>query len=264
MLPLKHAARATPSDADRANAPAFVGGATAPGPDEPHLQLQNFGLQRGGRWLCRNLDVSIPRGKFVAIVGPSGVGKSSLLSCLAGMLSSSEGEIQYRCLGNCCHQPFDFQKKIGIVFQSLMLTPNSTVLANVLCGRLGRYPWWKTLFTFSRKDKQEASDILNDLGLNRCVQRWVAEISGGEQQRTAIARALFQEPEIFLADEPVSNLDVYLTGRVLGILRQEASVHRRTVLCVLHNPDLVERFADIVISLDSMNPDGWRVREITK
>jgi phosphonate transport system ATP-binding protein len=265
MLPLKEATQGTaprPLKPSCQNGqPTAVNGSNS---DEPHLQLRNFGLRRGDRWLMRNVDVSIPRGKFVAVVGPSGVGKSSLLSCLAGMLSSSEGEIEYRCLGNCCHRPFDFQKKIGIIFQSFMLTPNNTVLSNVLCGRLGRYPWWKTLFAFPGRDKEEAAHILNDLGLNRCVQRWVAEISGGEQQRTAIARALFQQPEIFLADEPVSNLDVYLTGRVLGILRQEASVNRRTVLCVLHNPELVERFADMVLSFDPMNPEGWRLREVRK
>lgn len=243
----------------------------APGQPQPlegatgearHLYLRNLGLQRGGRWLFRNVSVTIPRGKFVAIVGPSGVGKSSLLSCLAGMLRSTEGEIEYRCLRNCQHRPFDFQKKIGIVFQSYMLTPNNTVLSNVLCGRLGRYPWWRTLFSFPGADKQEACRILHDLGLGRCVRRWVAEVSGGEQQRTAIARALFQQPELFLADEPVSNLDVYLTGRVLGMLRQEASVNRRTVLCVLHTPELVERFADLVLSLDPVNPEGWRLREV--
>src|SRR5690606_783185 len=190
--------------------------------------------------------------------------KSSLLTCLAGMLSPTAGDVEYRCLQNCCHRPADFQKKIGIVFQSYMLTPNHTVLSNVLCGRLGRYPWWKTLFSFPGSDKTEAAHILHDLGLGRCIRRWVAEISGGEQQRTAIARALFQQPELFLADEPVSNLDVYLTGRVLGMLRQEASVNRRTVLCVLHNPALVERFADMVLSLDPGNPTGWRLREIRK
>lgn len=265
MLPLKEATTRFPDSGlkglSRGSGEVLSNGTAS---DEPHLRLRNFGLRRGDRWLFRNLEISIPRGKFVAVVGPSGVGKSSLLSCLAGMLSSTEGEIEYRCLGNCRHRPFDFQKKIGIIFQSLMLTPNNTVLSNVMCGRLGRYPWWKTLLAFPGRDRQEAARILNDLGLSACVQRWVAEISGGEQQRTAVARALFQEPEIFLADEPVSNLDVYLTGRVLGILRQEASVNRRTVLCVLHNPELVERFADIVLSLDSMNPDGWRLREITQ
>ncbi|HLS27673.1 MAG TPA: ATP-binding cassette domain-containing protein [Opitutales bacterium] len=228
----------------------------------PHLRLENFGLKRGDRWLIRNLNFEIPRGKFVAIVGPSGVGKTSFLSALAGMIPSSEGSIHYRCLQNCAHCPYDFQKKIGIIFQNLMLTPNNSVLSNVLCGRLGRYPWWKTAFRFPSKDRQEASHILCDLGLGRCLRRWVAEVSGGEQQRTAIARALFQQPEIFLADEPVANLDVYLTGRVLGMLRQEASVNHRTVLCVLHNPEHVERFADVVLSFDSMDPEGWRIRDV--
>lgn len=256
-----------PFSATQVRPPDSHDGAESPGEGGEtacHLELLNLGLRRGDRWLFRDLNLSIPRGKFLAIVGPSGVGKSSLLACLAGMLGATEGGIEYRCRQNCSHRPFDFQKKIGIIFQSFMLTPNSTVLANVLCGRLGRYPWWKTMLRFPRGDRREAALILGDLGLAPCLWRWVGEVSGGEQQRTAIARALFQQPEIFLADEPVSNLDVYFSGRVLGILRQEASVHRRTVLCVLHNPDLVERFADQVLSLDPNKPGGWRLREVRR
>jgi ABC-type phosphate/phosphonate transport system ATPase subunit len=106
--------------------------------------------------------------------------------------------------------------------------------------------------------------LIADLGLGGYAHRWVGETSGGEQQRTALARALFQEPELLLADEPVSNLDSYLTGRVLGLLRQEASQHRRTVFCVLHNPELVDRFADIVLSLDPRDPQGWRLRAVRR
>jgi phosphonate transport system ATP-binding protein len=244
------------------NSPAASAGVQPEAQRKPHLSVKGLGLQRGGKWLFRDLNWDIPRGKFTAVVGPSGVGKSSLLACLAGMLPPSEGELTYCCANGCSHQPADFQPRIGIVFQDFMLVANNTVLNNVLCGRLGRYPWWQTLLSFPRRDKEEAYRILDDLGLSRYVYRWTSQVSGGEQQRTAIARALFQQPEIFLADEPVSNLDAYLTGRILGILRSQAHEQGRTIVCVLHNAELVERFADHVLSLSPGNPRGWKIRTV--
>ncbi len=232
------------------------------GEEAPHLRIRNLGIRRGGRWLVRHLNLDVARGEFLAVVGASGAGKSSLLACLAGMLKPTEGEVRYRCTEGCQHEPENFRRRTGIIFQNFMLTGNNTVLSNVLCGRVGRYSCLRTLFGFPGSDKREAFSILNDLGLGGYLYRWAVEISGGEQQRTAIARALFQEPELFLADEPVSNLDAYLSGRVLGILRQEASLRRRTVFCVLHNPDLVERFADKALSLDPVNPESWRLRNL--
>ncbi len=238
-------------------------GALPPDTDgAPHLRIRNLGIERGGRWLVRGLNIDVGRGEFVAVVGPSGAGKSSLLACMAGMLDPTAGEVSYRCAQGCCHKPLDFRRRTGIIFQNFMLTPNNTVLANVLCGRVGRYSFLRTLFGYPFSDKQEAFAILDNLGLGPYLYRWAVETSGGEQQRTAIARALFQQPELFLADEPVSNLDAYLAGRVLGILRQEASLRRRTVFCVLHNPDLVDRFADKALSLDPVNPEGWRLRDL--
>jgi phosphonate transport system ATP-binding protein len=228
----------------------------------PHLSFRGLGLKRNERWLFRNLNWEVPRGSVIAVVGPSGVGKSSLLNCLAGLAEPTEGELKFSCNAGCEHGATDYQKRVGIIFQNLLLSENSTVLRNVLCGRLARYPWWKTLFHFPRADKREAALLLADLGLSAYLHRRAADISGGEQQRAAVARALFQEPELLLADEPVSNLDGYLTGRVLGILRQEAHQNGRTVVCVLHDPALLERFADYVLSLDPMNPEKWRIREV--
>jgi phosphonate transport system ATP-binding protein len=205
------------------------------------------------------MDVEMPRGKFIAIVGPSGAGKTSLLGCLAGTLAPSEGEVVFRCAHGCHHSPPAFRKRLGIVFQNFLLIGNGTLLHNVLCGRLGRYPWWRTLTGFPRTDRAEAFEILNLLGLAPQVHRRASEVSGGEQQRAALARALFQEPEMFLADEPVSNLDADLTCRVLEILRAQTRGQSRTVVCVLHDRDLVERFADLVVELNPDRPEGWTI-----
>ncbi|MFQ3671090.1 MAG: ATP-binding cassette domain-containing protein [Verrucomicrobiia bacterium] len=227
----------------------------------PQLVVRNLGLERGGRWLFRGVNVEIPRGKFVAVAGPSGVGKTSFLSVIAGLVEPTEGEVVYWCGEGCQHRAADFHKRIGMVFQNFRLAFNSSVLENVLCGRLGRYRAWQTVFGFPRRDREEAFRLLYDLGLGGHTHRWVAEVSGGEQQRTAVARALFQEPEVLLADEPVSNLDAYLAGRVLGRLKIEAGQRGRTVICVLHTAEHIARFADWVLSFDPIDPGGWKLRE---
>ncbi|MDX2187569.1 MAG: ATP-binding cassette domain-containing protein [Opitutaceae bacterium] len=229
-----------------------------------HVALHGLGVQRGGRWLFQNLTLEVPRGRFVAVVGPSGVGKSSLLGCLAGSVPADTGTVRIVDPNGSAFEPSQCASRLGVVFQHNLLVPNETVLTNTLCGRLGRYPWWRTCLGFPRADRAEAWRILKDLGLESHVNRWVCQTSGGEQQRTAVARALLQQPDLYLADEPVSNLDVYLTGRVLGILRQEAHAHGRTVFCVLHNPDLVERFADLVLSLSPGDPSAWKMREVAR
>ncbi|HEY5953377.1 MAG TPA: ATP-binding cassette domain-containing protein [Terrimicrobiaceae bacterium] len=226
------------------------------------VTLRGLGLKRQNRWLFRGMDIQVPRGKFIAIVGPSGAGKTSLVGCLAGSIPPSEGEVVFQCAQGCRHSPPAFRKRLGIVFQNFLLIGNGTLLHNVLCGRLGRYPWWRTLAGFPRTDRVEAFEILDHLGLAALVYRRAAEVSGGEQQRAALARALFQEPEMLLADEPVSNLDPDLTSLVLRILRQQARLQSRTVVCVLHDFNLVERFADVVINLNPDQPERWAIRTL--
>lgn len=226
-----------------------------------HIAARGLGLKRGDRWLFRGLDLDIPRGAFVAVVGPSGVGKSSFLACLAGLLEPTEGSVALHGRDGRACAPGATCGATGVVFQNNLLVPTRSLLANVLCGRLGRHPWWRTLLGFPRADREQAYRILCDLGLGEKALRWACETSGGEQQRTAIARALLQEPELYLADEPVSNLDSYLTGRVLGILRQEATQRGRTVFCVLHNAELVERFAEYVLSFDPSGDGAWKLRQ---
>jgi phosphonate transport system ATP-binding protein len=231
-----------------------------------YITLRNVGLERNGRWLFRELNLDIPQGSFLAIVGSSGVGKTSLLKCIAGMIKPTEGEICY--CGEEAHCETSEQqvchllarRRVAMVFQDLSLILHASLLNNVLCGRLGRYPWWQTLLRFSHEDKQQALAYLQDLGIGHLAHRDVGTVSGGERQRVAFARALFQQPDLYLTDEPVASLDAYYAGRVLGLLRQECTRDRRTVLCVLHQAQQVEHFADMVLGLNPQEAKAWNLR----
>ena len=94
------------------------------------------------------------------------------------------------------------------------------------------------------------------------AHQWTSQTSGGEKQRTAIARTLFQNPEFILADEPVSNLDNYYAGRVMGLLKNLTSRQGKIVFCALHDPQLISRFADYALSLNPAHPEGWNLRKV--
>jgi phosphonate transport system ATP-binding protein len=223
----------------------------------PHLHLDALTIERGGQVLVRDLHLAIPRGQFVAVIGPSGIGKSSLLETLAGLHPPSTGTITYCCQHLCHHAPAAFRDRLGLVFQQLHLARNATALQNTLAGALPRHPWWRTLFGLPSHEKARATRCLQSLGLNPYQHHLIRQLSGGEQQRVAIARALLQQPELILADEPVSHLDAPLASRVLELLKSETRRHARTVLCVLHDHSLVDRFADAVLALGTGRRTDW-------
>lgn len=212
-------------------------------------------LKRGEKLLFEQMNWQLPAGKFLAVTGASGSGKSSLLSCLSGDLQPTNGNIQLNV---------DAKKSIGLVFQNFRLTKNLSVLTNVLCGKLGDYSWWQTLFSFSATDQQKAFEILHKIGLEKLVHQEVRRISGGEQQRTAVARLLFQNPKIILADEPTSNLDMDLARKVLSLLKSQCEINNATIITVLHDVRLVELFADYELKIGSEFENGWEFKQIKK
>lgn len=215
------------------------------------IEIKGLGLHQQNRWLFRGLDLEVPLGKFVGVGGPSGVGKSSFLALLAGMRAPSEGTILFH--DNASKQtltPLAYRSQIGIIFQNFLLTKNASALNNVLCGQLHAFPFWKTLFGFPRPFKEEAFEIMCALGIDPYCHKPVGCISGGEQQRVAIARALFQKPQIYLADEPVSQLDFDLRADVLDLLKAESNEKGKTVLCVLHDPKCLEDYSDVTIRFE--------------
>ncbi len=224
-------------------------------PGETAVGLDAISLERGGKRLFERMTWTVPAGSFLAVTGPSGAGKSSLLACLRGSLVPSSGTFSFS-IGD--------PRLVGTIFQHLRLTNELSVLTNVLCGCLGDQPWWKTLFSFGTDNAQRAYKIISELGLAELAHKPVRRISGGEQQRTAIARVLLQDPEIIFADEPTSNLDQRLAEQVLARFRDLCTRRGRTVISVLHDRDLVERFADFELKIGPDYDNSWMLRTISR
>jgi len=193
--------------------------------------------------LVRGLDLTVAPGEVLAVLGPSGCGKSTLLDTLDGTLAALAGEVRYEADGGA-HSPHAVRTRITRVAQDHLLVLPSTLEQNVLLGRLPRYRWWRTLLGFPRADRREARALLADLGLGDLVWRRADGVSGGERQRTAVARALFGEPAVLLADEPTANLDQDSADRVLHLLREHARRTPAAVVVVLHDRALADRHAD--------------------
>jgi ABC-type phosphate/phosphonate transport system ATPase subunit len=238
----------TPADAEPASTSTVRSAAGT-----PRLRLLDAGVRRGERWLFRHLDLTLHAGRLVAITGPSGAGKSSLLTSLGGALELSEGQLK--------HSPAGISP--AWVFQDLRLVPQATLLANVLMARLGRHHWWRTLWSFPAEERRAALAQLDELEIRPLALRLARETSGGEQQRAAVARALFGQAPLLLADEPVANLNEALAARVLDRLRREARERHALVLCVLHHEEQVRQFTDAALRLSPEFEHGWKWEELT-
>ena len=186
--------------------------------------------------ILRGIDLVIPQGQFVAIMGSSGSGKSTLLGLLAGLDSPSEGEVVLDGLsiGNLAEDKLAEVRgsKIGFVFQSYQLIPTLTALENVLLPHELN----------ARGDgKAKANALLTTVGLADRLQHYPIQLSGGEQQRVALARAFILDPPIVFADEPTGNLDSSNGQHVLELLTERQREARTTLVMVTHDPQIAAR-----------------------
>jgi len=205
----------------------------------------------------RGLDLTIERGEMLAIVGPSGIGKSTLLHLLGGLDRPDGGTIRIgdRDLAEMSNDDLARfrNRKVGFVFQFHHLLPEFSALENVaMPGWIGRIP--------KRAALEKASSLLSELGLSGRADHFPNQLSGGEQQRVAIARALLTEPELLLADEPTGNLDLETSERVFELMRACHLKRNLSSVIVTHNPDLAAR-CDRVFEMKQRSP-GDHVREI--
>lgn len=196
---------------------------------------------------------SVTAGEVVALLGPSGAGKTTLFRCLTRLIEADAGEI--RLLGRSIRGMRSGElrlarRNIGLVFQQHNLIRRRSALDNVLAGRLGHVSLWRVMAgRFERADRQRAFAALDRVDLLDFADRRADRLSSGQQQRVAIARVLAQESSVILADEPVASLDPAAAVSVLSLLRDIAHEDGITVLCSLHQVDLVPGFADRVLGL---------------
>jgi len=200
------------------------------------------------------IDLKIPQGQFTVILGPSGAGKSTLLRCINRLVEPTAGEIRVDGVLSTS-RPNDLRRlrrSIGMVFQGFDVIKRMSVLTNVLQGRLSRVPSWLSLLrVFPKHDVDLALACLGRVELSNKAWERTDTLSGGQLQRVGIARALAQEPNIILADEPVASLDPRTARTVLALLRQAAADLGITVLCNLHQVDLALEFGERIIGLAS-------------
>lgn len=199
----------------------------------------------GGRPLTilHPLDLSVPSGQFLSIVGPSGSGKSTLLGLIAGLDTPSTGAI---AIDGVEITGLDEDRlarlrgaRIGFVFQFFHLIPSLTALENVLVP---------LEIAGAERAADKAAALLRDVGLTARGHHYPSQLSGGEQQRVAIARALANDPPILLADEPTGNLDSTNGRHVVDLLLDVNRTRRTTIVMVTHDRELTDR-ADVVLAM---------------
>ncbi|MGD8627242.1 MAG: phosphonate ABC transporter ATP-binding protein [Anaerolineae bacterium] len=206
-----------------------------------------------GTVALRDVSFEVKDGEFLTIIGLSGSGKSTLLRCINRLIDPTAGRVIWDEVDVTAAQGQELRRirrQIGMIFQQFNLVRRSTVMTNVLSGRLGyAHPLLSLVHSFSAEDRRRARAALERVGIPEKADNRADQLSGGQQQRVGIARALMQEPRIMLADEPVASLDPVLAHSILQYLELLNRQDGITVLCSLHFLDLVHRYASRVIGL---------------
>ncbi|WP_150273336.1 phosphonate ABC transporter ATP-binding protein [Paenibacillus tepidiphilus] len=218
--------------------------------------LQVEGLVKsyaGGTLALKGIDLTVEAGEFIAVIGPSGAGKSTLLRCINRLIEPTEGTVAF--LGEAMNSKSKsslrrWRSQIGMIFQHYNLVNRSSVLENVLHGRLGYMSPLAGVFSrYSEEDKQAAIALLHKVGLENEVFKRADELSGGQKQRVGIGRAIMQQPQLILADEPIASLDPKSSAVVMDTIYENCRERGIACLVNLHQVEVAKKYATRIVGI---------------
>ena len=209
--------------------------------------------ERGEVLALNDITFQVKRGEFLVLLGLSGSGKSTLLRCINRLIEPTAGTIMYHGIDvtkASARQLRHLRRRMAMIFQQFNLVKRSTVLTNVLSGRLGYIsPAASAIHKFSKRDIDDAMQCLERVGIPEQAYKRADELSGGQQQRVGIARALMQNPELLMADEPVSALDPATSHSIMQYLELMNREDGVTVIASLHFLSLARRYGTRILAL---------------
>ena len=215
------------------------------------FQVSQVSKSYTGRVALAPISFEVRATESIAVVGPSGSGKTTLLHLLAGVVQPDEGSIALNGFRLATLKPGrELSSLVGVIHQQYDLVPHLSVMHNVLAGRLGRWGLLRSLVSLGwPQDGWIAARALERVGLADRLHERASRLSGGEQQRVAIARLLVQDPRIIIADEPVASLDPTRAKDLLRLLAQIARESEKTLIASIHSVELARQFFDRLIGL---------------